>query len=102
VIEKSGVEEDQGYEPPPSPPPRRFGFWPWSRSSSTNYRYLTKSVIEAIRRAPVKRHRWQFIVVHNSGTRQGNAAFSIIIIGTSGACRMALLITSSLVTNIDW
>jgi N-acetylmuramoyl-L-alanine amidase-like protein len=72
VIEKSGVEEDQGFEPPPSPPPRRFGFWPWSRSSSS-YRYLTQSVIEAIRRAPVKRRRWQFIVVHNSGTRQGNA-----------------------------
>jgi len=30
-------------------------------------------VVDAIRRAPVKRHRWQFIVVHNSGTRQGNA-----------------------------
>jgi hypothetical protein len=72
TIEKSGVEEDQGYEPPPSPPPRRFGFWPWSRRS-TNYRYLSRSVIEAIRRAPVKRRRWQFIVVHNSGTRQGNA-----------------------------
>ena len=72
VIEKSGVEEDQGFEPPPSPPPRRFGFWPWSRSS-TNYRYLTRSVIDAIRHAPVKRRRWQFIVVHNSGTRQGNA-----------------------------
>ena len=71
VIEKSGLEEDQGFEPPPSPPPRR-GFWPWSRSSA-NYRYLTRSVIEAIRRAPVKRRRWQFIVVHNSGTRQGNA-----------------------------
>jgi len=70
VIEKSGIEEDQGFEPPPSPP-RRFGFWPWSRP--TNYRYLTRSVIEAIRRAPVKRRRWQFIVVHNSGTRQGNA-----------------------------
>ena len=70
VIEKSGIEEDQGFEPPPSPPPRR-GFWPWSRSVS--YRYLTSSVIEAIRRAPVKRRRWQFIVVHNSGTRQGNA-----------------------------
>jgi N-acetylmuramoyl-L-alanine amidase len=69
VIEKSGLEEDQGFEPPPSPP--RRGFWPWSRP--TNYRYLTSSVIEAIRRAPVKRHRWQFIVVHNSGTRQGNA-----------------------------
>ncbi len=73
VIEKSGLEEDQGLEPPPSPPPRR-GFWPWSWSrSSGNYRYLTRSVIEAIRRAPVKRRRWQFIVVHNSGTRQGNA-----------------------------
>jgi hypothetical protein len=71
VIEKSGLEEDQGLEPPPSPPPRR-GFWPWSHSSE-NYRYLTRSVIEAIRRAPVKRRRWQFIVVHNSGTRQGNA-----------------------------
>jgi hypothetical protein len=69
VIEKSGLEEDQGFEPQP-PPPRR-GFWPWSRPVS--YRYLTGSVIEAIRRAPVKRRRWQFIVVHNSGTRQGNA-----------------------------
>ena len=71
VIEKSGLEEEQGLEPPPSPPPKR-GFWPWSRSSA-NYRYLTRSVIDAIRRAPVKRRRWQFIVVHNSGTRQGNA-----------------------------
>ncbi len=74
VIEKSGFEEDQGLEPPPTPPPRRFGFWPWSRSrSSESYRYLTRSVIEQIRRAPVQRRRWQFIVVHNSGTRQGNA-----------------------------
>jgi hypothetical protein len=71
VIEKSGFEQDQGFEPTPSPPPRRFFFWPWSRP--TSYRYLTRSVIEAIRRAPVKRRRWQFIVVHNSGTRQGNA-----------------------------
>ncbi len=70
VIEKSGIEQDQGFEPPPSPPTRR-GFWPWSRPVS--YRYLTTSVIDAIRRAPVKRRRWQFIVVHNSGTRQGNA-----------------------------
>jgi hypothetical protein len=71
VIEKSGFEEEQGFEPTPSPPPRRFFFWPWSRPIS--YHYLTRSVIEAIRRAPVKRRRWQFIVVHNSGTRQGNA-----------------------------
>jgi hypothetical protein len=72
VIEKSGLQEDEGFEPPPSPPPRR-GFWPWSRRRESSYRYLTRSVIEAIRRAPVKRRRWQFIVVHNSGTRQGNA-----------------------------
>jgi hypothetical protein len=72
VIEKSGLQEDEGFEPPPSPPPRR-GFWPWSRSRPSTYRYLTNSVVEAIRRAPVKRRRWQFIVVHNSGTRQGNA-----------------------------
>jgi hypothetical protein len=71
VIEKSGLEEDQGHEPAPTAPPRR-GFWPWSRTPA-NYHYLTRSVIEAIRRAPVKRRRWQFIVVHNSGTRQGNA-----------------------------
>ena len=73
TVEKSGFEEDQGLEPPPSPPPRRFGLWPWTRSTPA-YRYLTRSVIEEIRRAPVQRRRWQFIVVHNSGTRQGNAA----------------------------
>ena len=72
VIEKSGIEEDQGFEPPPPPPPRK-GLWPWSMGRSKAYRYLTSSVIDAIRRAPVKRRRWQFIVVHNSGTRQGNA-----------------------------
>jgi hypothetical protein len=72
VIEKSGIEEDQGLEPPPLPPARK-GFWPWSLGRPREYRYLTRSVIEEIRRAPVKRRRWQFIVVHNSGTRQGNA-----------------------------
>ncbi len=75
TIQKSGLEEEQGFEPPPSPPPRR-GFW--SRAfggdnSGGNFRYLSRSVIEAIRRAPVQRARWKFIIVHNSGTRQGNA-----------------------------
>jgi hypothetical protein len=75
TIEKSGFEGEQALEPPPSPPPRRrFFFWPFSRpTSGESYRYLTRSVIEEIRRAPVQRRRWQFIVVHNSGTRQGNA-----------------------------
>ncbi len=35
--------------------------------------YLSRKVIDAIRRAPVQRARWKFIIVHNSGTRQGNA-----------------------------
>jgi len=75
VVEKSGLGEEEGFVPPPPPPPRRFGFWPWSRGrgSEASYHYLTRSVIEQIRRAPVQRRRWQFIVVHNSGTRQGNA-----------------------------
>ncbi|MEN3369847.1 MAG: hypothetical protein V7609_1990 [Verrucomicrobiota bacterium] len=71
TVEKSGFEKDQGFEPPPPPPPRR-GFWPWSRQPA-NYRYLTSANIEAIRRAPVQRARWKFVIVHNSGTRQGSA-----------------------------
>jgi N-acetylmuramoyl-L-alanine amidase-like protein len=75
TIEKSGFEESSGLQPTPSPPPRRIWFWPWSRprSDSRRYTYLTRSVIEEIRRAPVASNRWKFIVVHNSGTRQGNA-----------------------------
>ena len=68
VIEKSGAEEDQGVLPPP--PPERRGLFGWG---GPRYRYLTREVRQAIDRAPVKRGRWQYIVVHNSGTRQGNA-----------------------------
>lgn len=68
VIEKSGLEEDQGLAPAP-PPPKRGFLW----FGGPSYRYLTRSVRAAIDRAPVKRGRWQYIVVHNSGTKQGNA-----------------------------
>jgi N-acetyl-anhydromuramyl-L-alanine amidase AmpD len=71
TIQKSGLEREQGLEPPP-PTPTRRGFWPWSRQT-VSYRYLTSANIEAIRRAPVQRARWKFVIVHNSGTRQGNA-----------------------------
>lgn len=76
TIQKSGVEAEQVYEPPPPPPPRQ-SFWSrlfggGSRPTSS-YRYLNRNVIQAIRRAPVRRSRWKFIIVHNSGTRQGNA-----------------------------
>jgi hypothetical protein len=69
TIEKYGYEKPRGF---------------WSRlfsggdgrssSSGAGYRYLTASVRNQIDRAPVARGRWQYIVVHNSGTRQGNAA----------------------------
>lgn len=74
TIEKSGLEEEQGFEPPPPPPPRR-GFFArlFGGGGRDNYRYLNRGVIEAIRRAPVQRNRWKFVIVHNSGTRQGNA-----------------------------
>jgi hypothetical protein len=72
TVEKSGLEQEQGLEPPPPPPPVKRSWWPFSRQPA-NYRYLTAANIDAIRRAPVQRNRWKFIIVHNSGTRQGNA-----------------------------
>ncbi len=63
VIEKSGLEEDQGDEPAP----KSIGGW------FKRYRYLTPSVRKAIDNARVKKGRWKYIIIHNSGTRQGNA-----------------------------
>jgi hypothetical protein len=59
IIEKSN---EQGFAP--APPAGWF----------TRWKYLSKEVRAAIDRAPVQRGRWRYIVVHNSGTRQGNAA----------------------------
>jgi hypothetical protein len=69
VIQKSGGEENTDYPPPP-PPSRGFlGLF----GGGPNYRYLTRSVLAEIDRAHVRGGRWKYIVVHNSGTRQGNA-----------------------------
>jgi hypothetical protein len=62
VIEKSGYEKEGGFQP--APPVGWFEHW----------KYLSKSVRAEIDRAPVLSRRWRYIVVHNSGTRQGNAA----------------------------
>ncbi len=64
LVEKSGLEADQGIEEPPKP---QFGGF------FKRYRYLTPSVRKAIDQARVQRGRWKYIIVHNSGTRQGNA-----------------------------
>ena len=69
TIEKYGYEKPKGFWA------RLFGGGSGrSGSSGAGYRYLTASVRNQIDRAPVARGRWQYIVVHNSGTRQGNAA----------------------------
>jgi hypothetical protein len=68
TIEKYGYEKPRGFWS------RLFGGGGRSTSSGAGYRYLTSSVRAQIDRAPVTRGRWQYIVVHNSGTRQGNAA----------------------------
>jgi len=60
VIKKSGYQKPRGF----SLPFHLFG---------KHYNYVTSSVRREIDRAPVLRERWRFIIVHNSGTRQGNA-----------------------------
>jgi hypothetical protein len=69
VVEKSGVGEDEGLAPVPEKEKRGW----FGLGGGPRYRYLTRAVRSAIDRAPVKRGRWQYIIVHNSGTRQGNA-----------------------------
>ncbi len=72
-VQKSGFQETD-ILPEPTPDEHRFLFWKWGSSkSSGHYRYLSRSVRSEIDRARVLRRRWQYIVVHNSGTRQGNA-----------------------------
>jgi hypothetical protein len=68
TIEKYGYEKRQGFWA------RLFGGGSSRQTSGAGYRYLSGYVRTAIDRAPVAPARWQFIVVHNSGTRQGNAA----------------------------
>ncbi len=72
TIEKSGYDRPRGFWS------RLFGDGgrsSGSTSSGAGFRYLTRSVRAEIDRAPADRRnpRWQMIVVHNSGTRQGNA-----------------------------
>jgi len=57
VVQKSGSQNE------PVPVGHYNGRW----------RYLTPAVRRAIDDARVARNRWKYIVVHNSGTRQGNA-----------------------------
>jgi len=70
IVAKSGYMDEE-LLPPPEPEKtsrwRLFGGGP-------RYKYLTRPVRSAIDNARVSRHRWRYIVIHNSGTRQGNAS----------------------------
>lgn len=76
VIEKSGSAEAEEATPAPTPEEEHhWRWWPFGHVSQFHYKYLTPAIREAIDHAPVATHpaRWRYIVVHNSGTRQGNA-----------------------------
>ena len=73
TIEKSGVEPDQGLEPAPPPPAAPEGLWSRLFGSRKSYTYLSSATRAAIDRAHVRKGRWKYIIVHNSGTREGNA-----------------------------
>ena len=70
VRETAVAVPDDEVEPPKKDP----GFWSRVFGGGASYTYLTSNVRRAIDRAPVARGRWRYIVVHNSGTRQGSAS----------------------------
>lgn len=72
TVHKSGLQEEEGEVVPPEETEKPK----WSLfggGGKSRYKYLSKSVRAAIDNARVKKNRWKYIVVHNSGTRQGNA-----------------------------
>ena len=60
VVQKSGAEEGKDLVPAQG-------------GGGVLWQYLTPAVRKAIDDARVARNRWKYIIVHNSGTRQGNA-----------------------------
>jgi len=70
VIEKSGAQKDEGYLPEAK---KDRGFLWGLFGGGKKYEYLTPSVRAAIDDAKIRKGRWKYIIIHNSGTRQGNA-----------------------------
>ena len=60
VVQKSGAEQEKDLVSAPS-------------DGGGRWRYLSAEVRRAIDNARVARNRWKYIIVHNSGTRQGSA-----------------------------
>lgn len=70
VVHDSGVGKA---DDEPEPPKQTESIWSRMFGGGGSYKYLTPSIRRAIDRASVTKGRWRYIVVHNSGTRQGNA-----------------------------
>lgn len=70
-IEESAVREA---DEEPEPEPEKSKGW-WIFGGGESYTYLTPAIRKAIDRpgSSVRKGRWRYIVVHNSGTKQGNA-----------------------------
>jgi len=60
VVQKSGSEAEKDLVPAPG-------------AGDVRWQYLTPGIRKAIDDARVTRNRWKYVIVHNSGTRQGNA-----------------------------
>jgi hypothetical protein len=61
IVQKSGGEEQKDLVPASG------------GEAGVHWQYLTPAIRKAIDEARVARNRWKYIIVHNSGTRQGNA-----------------------------
>ncbi len=78
-ILKEGSEEadiDDYDEPTPTPEPKkkRWGlFGPREEKDSKRYKYLTPALRKQLDKVKIRRGRWRYIIVHNSGSRNGNA-----------------------------
>ncbi len=69
-------ESDEGEELPTTSQ-KKSGFWPfsWGRKDpgAKRWRYLTPALRRELDAIKLRRGRWRYVIVHNSGSRNGNA-----------------------------
>jgi hypothetical protein len=71
VVRESGVAPADEKEE--AEPEKEEGFFSRIFGGGTRFKYITPAVKRAIDRASIRKGRWRYIVMHNSGTRQGSA-----------------------------
>ncbi len=75
LVTKDGLLDEEEQIPPPSPTPRqrRWTLFGGREKDTKRYRYLTPALRKELDLISVRRGRWQYVIVHNSATRNGNA-----------------------------